>query len=64
MSRDAESESIERSLDPEHTHQCQVPTVGNCKHGQIFACPGCERTYVHICNEVEGCFWLSEADFR
>ena len=30
---------------------------GHRQNGETWACPDCEATWIHICDEAEGCFW-------
>jgi len=35
----------------------QVPSSNTAQDGELWTCPTCKRTWIHICEEAEGCCW-------
>jgi hypothetical protein len=31
---------------------------GHRRDADLWTCPGCGSTYVHVCDEADGCAWL------
>ena len=40
----------------------RVPSASTAQDGETWTCPKCKRSWVHVCDEAEGCWWEPDTD--
>ena len=45
-------------------HICPIPYSGFCATGSCWTCPECGAVYFHVCDEADGCFWVTESEWK